>query len=52
MALPNAPAEKALAAITARGSIMLACGLVPADSTVGAHPIIPLADAGLRWHAF
>lgn len=52
MALPDAPAEKALAAVTARRAVVLACGLVPTDGTVGDHAIIPMADAGLCWHAF
>lgn len=52
MALPDAPAEKALAAVTAGGAVVLARGLVPTDGTVGDHTIIPMADAGLRWHAF
>lgn len=52
MALPDASAEKALAAVTAGGAVVLACGLVPTDGTVGDHAIIPMTDAGLRWHAF
>lgn len=52
MALPDAPAEKALTAVTARRAVVLACGLVPTDGTVGDHTIIPMADAGLCWHAF
>lgn len=52
VALPDAPAEKALAAVTARRAVVLACGLVPTDGTVGDHAIIPMADAGLCWHAF
>lgn len=52
MALPDAPTEKALAAVTAGGTVMLARGLVPTDGTVGDDAIIPMADAGLCWHAF
>ena len=38
MVLSHAPPEEALAAITARGTIVLACGPVPADGTQGADP--------------
>lgn len=51
MALSDASTEKALAAVTAGGAVVLARGLVPADSTVGHYAIIPVADAGLCWHA-
>lgn len=49
--LPDASTEKALAAVTAGGAVVLARGLVPADGTVGDHAIILRADAGLCWHA-
>lgn len=35
MVLPHAPPEEALAAITARGTVVFACGPVPTDSTQG-----------------
>lgn len=52
MTLPDASAEKPLAAVTAGGAVVLSRGLVPTDGTVGHHSIVPIADAGLRWHAF
>lgn len=51
MALPDASTEKALAAVTAGGAVVLARGLVPADGAVGDHAIILMADAGLCRHA-
>lgn len=33
--LPHAPPEEALAAITARGAVVFACGPVPTDGTQG-----------------
>lgn len=36
MVLPHAPAEEALAAITAGGAVVLARGPVPTDGTQGA----------------
>lgn len=36
MVLPHAPPEEALAAVTARGTVVFACGPVPADGTQGA----------------
>lgn len=35
MVLPHAPPEEALAAITARGAVVFACGPVPTDGAQG-----------------
>lgn len=50
VALANGAPEEALAAITAGGSVVFPCGLVPADGTVGGDPVWA-RQAGLRRHA-
>lgn len=52
MILPDAPAEEAFAAITARRAIMFTCGFVATDCAVGAHAIFSLTDAGFCRHVF
>lgn len=36
MVLPHTPPKEALAAVTARGPVVFACGPVPTDGTQGA----------------
>lgn len=50
VALANGAPEEALAAVTAGGSVVFPCGLVPADGTVGGDPVWT-GQAGLRRHA-
>lgn len=50
VALAYRASKEAFAAITAGGSIVLPCGLVPTDGAVGGDPIWT-GQAGFRWHA-